>query len=303
MGAVSVNHMCAADIDCALPSTWRGGGRGSTTKRRGHMNTDVARRMNSLNAEFYRAQASSFCQTRQAPWPGWGRVVSLAGIAVTATPSTLSVLDVACGNLRFGTYLASRMASSPVPARVAYCAVDSCPSLVRRCAPPLPWKVDFTQIDLVERLLNGVPLAFPAPASAPADLTVCFGFMHHVPTWAARVALLRALLGATRPGGTCAVSLWQFMNSPRLARRARETTVEALGSLGLAPSDLDADDYLVGWQGLPDVWRYCHSFDADGITALVDAVSDLSTVRERFSSDGRTGNLNTYLVFRRHAAC
>lgn len=272
------------------------------------MNIEIARRLNRLNTEFYQAQAASFSQTRQAPWQGWKRVTELAGISSCDSPM-LSVLDVACGNLRFGDFLAHTLKTSCVSAKsndaaqahvsVAYYAVDNCVSLARHSAFSLPWDVEFAQIDIVEELISKHTSGLRDSNFPAVDLSLCFGFMHHVPTHAARVTLIRELLGATRSGGSCALSFWQFMNNPKLASRAQETTAEALDKLGMAQADLEPNDFLLGWQEHPDAWRYCHHFDAVEIDALVDASSDLAELQECFSADGRTGNLNRYLVFRK----
>ncbi|WP_298579150.1 class I SAM-dependent methyltransferase [uncultured Olegusella sp.] len=272
------------------------------------MNIEIARRLNRLNTEFYQAQAASFSQTRQAPWQGWERVVELAGIS-SCDLRTLSVLDVACGNLRFGDFLAHTLKPPCVSAKstdvaqthtsVAYYAVDNCISLARRSAFLLPWDVEFTHIDLVEELISKHTSGLLDSNFLAVDLSLCFGFMHHVPTQAARITLIRELLGATRSGGSCALSFWQFMNNPKLASRAQETTAEALDKLGMAQADLEPNDFLLGWQERSDVWRYCHHFDAAEIDALVDASSDLAELQECFSADGHTGNLNRYLVFRK----
>lgn len=272
------------------------------------VNIEIARRLNRLNTEFYQAQAAAFSQTRQAPWQGWKKVVELAGIS-SYDLRTLSVLDVACGNLRFGDFLAHTLKMSCASEKsadvaephtsVAYYAVDNCVSLARQSAFLLPWDVEFTQIDIVEELISKNTSGLLESTFPAVDLSLCFGFMHHVPTQAARIALIQELLGATRPGGTCAISFWQFMNSPKLASRAQETTAEALDKLGISQADLESNDFLLGWQECPHVWRYCHHFDADEIAALVNASSDLAELQECFSADGRTGNLNTYLVFRK----
>ena len=89
-----------------------------------------------------------------------------------------------------------------------------------------------------------------------ADLVACFGFFHHVPTTEARRRLLQELLSYTRTGALCCVSLWRPMSDRRIARRARESTRAGLRSLGLSEKELDKGDYLLGWQGRPDTWRY-----------------------------------------------
>lgn len=298
------------------------------------MNIEIARQLNRINTEFYQAQAASFSQTRQAPWQGWEKVVALMGVAeqpplakpqqtlplapqqtlsvsphvcvpVQSAAQTLTILDVAAGNLRFGHYLASVLegrtppASTVAPVNIRYVALDNSLELAQTSAFSLPWQLSFSQVDLVEELLQNSLSQTLQSMYSQADATLCFGFVHHVPTGEARKNLVHALLEATRPQGLVALSLWQFMNSPKLASRAQETTEAALKQLGLSVEELDPDDYILGWQEHPGAWRYCHHFEQEEIRSLVESVRDLAELEACYSADGRTGNLNTYLVLRK----
>lgn len=261
------------------------------------MRAEVARRLNALDAAFYQGQARSFSSTRHAGWPGWERCLA----AVGGEPRGARVLDVAAGNLRFARFLADAWPH----AHLSYDAVDSCPELMRAGEPPQGWDVALHERDLVSDLLRaggarpacGAPSAGAGGGRGPYDLVVCFGFAHHVPTGAARGRLVRALIGLTAPGGTCCVSLWRFMDEPALARKARLATAQALPELGLDAGDLDEGDWLLGWQGVPGAFRYCHSFTRAEVDEL--ARQDGATLRDRFLSDGRTGELNAYLVWKK----
>lgn len=252
------------------------------------MRACVARGLADLNREFYRAQAASFSGTRRGPWPGWARCLELV-----PEPPSPRVLDVAAGNLRFARYLAVEWPG----ARVGYEACDSTPELASGWEVPRDWDVRLWQEDVVGELLSEV--AGGVTWGEGHDLVACFGFFHHVPTHDARVRLLGRLLDATRPGGACCVSLWRFLAEPRLASRARRTTRLACAELELDPSELDAGDCLLGWQGRPRAWRYCHSFDEAEVEGLVRAARGRARVAGRFRADGRGGELNEYLVLRR----
>ena len=257
-----------------------------------------------------------------------------AGAGASVAP-VHRILDVACGNVRFKSFLESALPN----ATWDYCAVDACERLVGA-----PAGVAFTLCDIVSALIEGHALPFASSGSegadvvpvsgeptgaafvpagfagdacedapredsarksagsegANADLTVCFGFFHHVPGCAARERLLRALCAATVPGGLVAVSLWRFMDEPGLAKKAHESHEAALrhfAEQGLC-LNLDANDYLLGWQQAQGVFRYCHHFADEEVKALAAAVRDVAQLTDCFRADGRTGNLNEYLVFR-----
>ena len=201
-----------------------------------------------------------------------------------------SVLDVACGNLRFADYLRKRYPTCDF----AYHAVDNCAPLVGDASA-----VAFHEVDIGGSLIAD---SFEDDlAVSPCDLVVCFGYLHHVPGKELRACLLRALVQKVRPGGCLVVSFWQFLNSPELAEKARVSHargLEALASSGLDSALLEEGDYLLGWQDAQDAFRYCHSFTPEEICTLVQDAGLGDQVVDRFEADGRTGNLNGYLVLR-----
>ncbi len=198
-----------------------------------------------------------------------------------------------------GSKCASRAADEPTCAEGAERGEALCVDS-STAAPKNASTVRFTALDIAGALFGEDSQAALAAAfrnGSLADLAVCFGFFHHVPTTAARETLLRALVRGVRPGGGVVVSLWQFANSPDLVQRARETDARARAELGLP--QLDAGDYLIGWQNKPGAYRYCHSFTEQEADALAASVEGEAETVARFEADGRTGNLNAYLVLRR----
>lgn len=296
------------------------------------MNTETAQILCDLNTAFYREQSASFAETRQSPWPGWKWCVELwqvadmgeaavsgggvdtgtvdsadvavekraasggaqAGVTGSAGTSALppaTVFDLACGNLRLESFLRDAF---PQVDTTCY-AVDNCDSMV-----PAMLQVHYQSLDIVQALINGT-LTRETFAAPMCDLSVSFGFMHHVPSERYRQQVLRALVEQTCPGGMVAVSFWQFLNSEKLAAKAQVTHAQALTDLvphGLDAAQLEDGDYLLGWKDVPGAYRYCHNFTEDEINRLVESVASQAKVVSRFMSDGRTNNLNSYVVLR-----
>ena len=290
------------------------------------LDSATALRLCALTSEFYRANAESFSQTRQAPWQGWERVLAAAGVAGDGIPGvpaasdavsapgdvqrvgvtdgaegacgerdkgSFRVLDVACGNLRFERYLVERLDTN----RLACFAVDNCNPLIDQAqsVEGLP-RVSFQNLNVIDTLAAGSLASVLEVPDAACDMAVAFGFMHHVPLERWRVALLRALAAKVRPGGYVAVSFWRFLNSEKLAKKAQKTTARAQVELGLP--DLPPNDFLLGWQQTSGLYRYCHHFDEPEIERLLAAVADIAQPVACFSADGKTGNLNEYVVLR-----
>lgn len=284
------------------------------------MDTATAHALVALNTAFYREHAASFSATRQAPWQGWRQVAEhLRPLA--AADGALSVLDLACGNLRFERFLSDELPGCAL----SFHAIDNCPELID--ATVAEGAIRLHVADILDELLAQRD---PAAGLPSCDASVCFGFMHHVPGFELRRTVLDALVSRTKVGGIVAVSFWQFMHDERLSRKARATTAAHAGELpGVAaskPEDADAaelpdapvaissgdpdlepgypglepGDYFLPWQDDRRALRYCHHFEDAEIDQLVASLP-AGIVREaaRFSADGRSGNLNRYLVLER----
>lgn len=289
------------------------------------MNRDFASSLIQLNNTFYREHAASFSDTRQAPWPGWIRTmdVALKQLDIEAIERPLRVFDLACGNMRFehflsGGLLMAKGARADDPQTdesfpIEFYGVDSCQDLAidaRGHALRIP-NLHFQELDVLDALMKLNPACPPSTLfDAPlADVTVCFGFMHHVPSGEYRVRVLDALVRQTRPGGIIAISFWEFMNDERMAKKA--VRAEARAELtppfeGYDSAQFEVGDHLIGWQNDRHAYRYCHHFDDAQITELVHGVrtfykSGEVPVREleRFHADGRSGDLNRYVILKR----
>ena len=264
------------------------------------MKIETAKRLCKINTEFYQTQGRSFSETRQAPWPGWGRCLDVLlnewEAADQGLPNSLFVFDLACGNLRFEEYLRSALPNTDLACYV----VDNCDTLVASSRIDenegiAPFSVQYQNIDVLKEYLEDryVGDSIEAP---PCDLSVAFGFMHHIPTRELRREVLFGLINQTNPGGYVVVSFWQFLNDENLSAKAIKTHKQALGELGF--TDLDENDFLLGWQNMPSVYRYCHSYSENEIDYLLAAVANRAKPIARFVSDGRTDDLNTYIILK-----
>ena len=292
------------------------------------MDLETARILNELTGDFYAKQSASFSDTRQSPWEGWERALDAAfgarsepshaeddssPVAVRSNdafeghakegaeePRALAVLDIGCGNMRFERFLTSR----GVPFLAT--AVDRCRELAEKegangDADAVSSRIVFREADIIGAAIDDDDALSRACAPRGAyDLVVAFGFMHHIPGRSRRARFLEEAVRSLKPGGVAIVSFWQFLNSPRIAAKAEQTTARAYAVAHLAPGALEENDYLLGWQHADDVFRYCHHFDEREIDRLVASVSGETSEIARFSADGKSHDLNRYVVLRKN---
>jgi tRNA (uracil-5-)-methyltransferase TRM9 len=230
------------------------------------MDTVTIARLNAINREFYRVTATEFDATRGQAWVGWERLLPLI-------PRTdlLSVVDVGCGNGRFGVFLRERGLN------IAYHGMDNSQALLDKARAALPDST-FELRDIVDN----------PPDTGTYDLVVLFGVLHHIPGMAQRQAFMRVLAERVTVGGVLAFACWRFYEYERFRSRivpfGDEITVEK-------------HDYLLDWRRGEVALRYCHYVDDAEHSALIAATGLREIVSYR--ADGEDGQANQYSVLRR----
>ena len=189
------------------------------------------------------------------------------------------MLDVGCGNGRFGAYLAAWLGGE-----FSYLGLDASPELLElaRRRGDLPPDTTLVERDLVAgRCAEALP-------GGHHSLVAAFGLLHHVPSFDRRRELLRALGERLEPGGRLAVSVWRFGAFERF--RHKQLPFEP----SIRTTDLEPGDVLLSFGKEPGAVRYCHFLDEEETDRLL-AAGALPCL-DRFCADGREGALNHYLV-------
>ena len=300
------------------------------------MDTQVAHILNDATSAFYCRCAQSFSDTRQSPWRGWEPLLPpLKALCDSTDGRPLRILDVGCGNGRFLRFLEQHLPSQAL----AYTGIDNCEGLrcfveapESSSHPTAPLSQDsvisplhpsgeseappatpssspaeapahhsantLIPVDLMSALIDEQPLEQVIP-SEPFDVVVCFGVLHHGPGTNLRSSLIQQLASRVAPRGILACSLWRFDRSASLRAKAEQGTPERLHALGLSAADLEAGDWLLGWQQDPEAIRYCHCFSDAEVQELSQVPCPPLTLTETYDADGASGNLNTYLLWQR----
>lgn len=267
------------------------------------MDRRTADRLRELDTLFYERHGTSFSQTRRTAWAGWDGCLATLEENVPQPGEPYRVLDLACGNLRFETWLARRFPDALHLPRCGHMRARTPRGLDAA-------QLDFQRADLAALLdtdggieADGAHKADDKPTLPEAlpgvphcDLAVAFGFMHHLPLQRQRENLLSLLANNLTPNGHACVSLWRFLNVPELAARAHETTAQGCAELGI--DGLEPGDCLLGWQGVPGAYRYCHSFSEREINDFAASLQVKGLQTARFDADGRNGAMNAYLSFK-----
>jgi SAM-dependent methyltransferase len=244
------------------------------------MDEATAQQLNAINRAFYEATAEEFDASRAGAWGGWRRLLPVLRPLMVAP---LSVLDVGCGNGRFGVFLAESLRC-----RLYYHGVDSSAALLERARVALSGRPDvsarFSALDLLD-----------SPCfDGTYRLVTLIAVLHHIPGRARRAELVRMLADRVAPSGLLVFTTWRFHEFPRFQRRLLPWDADLAGRV-------EPGDYLLDWRrgrhaDLPAL-RYCHALDDDEEAALI-AASGLRPIMA-FRADGEGDRANSYVVLRR----
>ena len=250
------------------------------------MDDETTRALNELNLAFYREQAESFSGKRERPWRGWTRLLAW----IPERP--LSVLDVGCGNGRFGRFLAEHRTLT------RYTGLDASGPLlaIAQADPPRADQRDWIAADFVA---SPPDRALP---SGPFDRVGLFGVLHGVPGREHRRALLEASAARLAPKGLLVFTSWCFADDPRLAGRIvawdRAAQIEPIDRGD--PKRLEPGDHLLPWGAAGSTLRFGHSLDTSERSELIAALPTTRTTTltklAEFSDDGPRGDLNHYCL-------
>lgn len=290
----------------------------------------------SLTNDFYNKEAQSFSDTRTRPWDGWvyamdyllkhglppfdNNKVAAVPTLFEQTPLTPTPLpqthpcdciDVACGNLRFLDFLINYLQnniSNPItnfPSVLSYIGIDKQSTLTRLGMQKLSHTltqhacVTIHTTDVLSKLMDEHdPLA---ELTQTTGMMVCFGFMHHIPSFKLRQTFLSALCEHVCRGGIIVLSFWCFGNTKHRRAKAQAQTEEALCALAaqqrymLDVRELENNDYLLGWKHTQGVMRYAHSFSEQEVFDLIANTKTLKLLTHWYA-DGKDNHSNLYVI-------
>lgn len=241
------------------------------------MDVPTQKKLQKINQDFYSQQAEAFSLSRQKAWAGWYPLLNLL-----PKDSPFSVLDLGCGNGRFGQFLHDQGYT------FQYTGVDTSSKLLTQAQTMLSPKIEthLIQADAIQWL---VTQSKPVPSF---DLVVAFGLLHHLPGSTNRLNFLSQALKVTE--SWLAVSLWQFALFSRFRRLIipwDDFNPKLPNPIQL--TQLEPNDFLLSFAG-QKIPRYCHSFSNAEIEQIDQFMPYPNTLS--YQADGNE-HYNRYLVW------
>lgn len=249
------------------------------------MDNATIRFLNQLTTAFYDRVAPSFHQTRSQEWGGWHRLSKYFQEKKSAT-----VLDIGCGNARLYTFLQT------INPTLTYIGAEHNAYLMVAAKKTAP-NSSFLSCDLIEAVLNDT-----VPAQLPtADYICLFGVLHHIPARRLRQKLLTDLCAMLSDDGYIIISLWQI-NKDRFQKKALDplTLFQTRTDLATAKhhaTQLEPNDILLGWKEEKNIGRLCHYTNQHEIQELANKAG--LRIADMFFADGKTNDLNAYVVLKK----
>ena len=234
----------------------------------------------SLNQRFYEQFAGAFAQTRRRIQDGVRRALAML-------PDEGTWVDVGCGSgaLAQAWIQAGRTSH--------YLGLDFSAELLAeaRKLVGMDERVEFRVANMGdEHWADGLE-------KGSFRGVLAFAALHHVPSAALRLRVLRQVRDLLGPDGWFVHSEWQFQHSPKLM--ARRLNWERAG---LSEIDVESGDTLLDWRfALPGQaeqvgLRYVHLFSREELAEL--AAQSGFEISETYESDGEGGRLGLYQVWK-----
>jgi 2-polyprenyl-3-methyl-5-hydroxy-6-metoxy-1,4-benzoquinol methylase len=250
------------------------------------MDKTVVQKLFDINGQFYQEYGGAFAETRRRIQPG-------VRCILTEWIHDGNWLDLGCGSGALSakwveqnlTGLYEGLDFSSVLIETASLASQS-----YDCKPGQQLKFNIANLADPE---------WPRCCSLPGyDGLLMFAALHHIPGAETRSRLLNQISALLPAGGLFIHSEWQFDRSPKLSGR-----IQPWSAVCLSDTDVDAGDALLDWRHvLPNQseqpgLRYVHLFSHEELAYMAEANG--FTIEAEFDSDGVTGNLSLYQVWRK----
>ena len=237
------------------------------------MDQKTIRKLNQLNNDFYLKTQEYFNTSRQFNWSGWEKLLPhLPAGKADLQGWTLQVLDIGCGNGRFGEWLEKN------GIKIDYVGIDNNQYLLDEARKKMP-KAKLIKQDVLK----------PIKLTHKFDLVVLFGVLHHVPGKNTRLQLLKVLKKLLKPWGLLVFTNWHFNKMKRFNAYKLSSSI-----VGINNKDLEAGDNILDWKKGVNAYRYCNLMPKSEVDEIKNKLG-LELVDE-YLADAKSGQGNRYVV-------
>lgn len=232
------------------------------------MDKKTAAKLMEINRKFYDGLAQPFTETRHRPHDGFHELMNYL------PNEKLSMLDVGCGNGRFGLFIERQ------ERLLNYTGVDFSVGLLE----------NRVELNSPNRFLAG-DMSQPGflDGLGQFDLVSIMAAIHHLPERQNRVRLLKDLKQHLKEDGRLIISAWQPVDSERQRRKIRPWS-----EVDINENDLEPNDYLMTWKYGGFAYRYVTIINEEEMQKLADEAG--LRLRHQFRMDGKEGNLSLYNI-------
>lgn len=248
------------------------------------MKIQTIRQLNQINTRFYQLTAGEFSKTRSFYWQGWEDLIPHIK-KLGQDLKVLKVLDLGCGNGRFGEFLQK----NKLHKKIEYHGADNSGTLLKFAAKRLEKLITHKlfELDIIERLLAGnFEKKLP---NKKYHLITLFGVLHHIPSKKLRRKLFLELEKHLANDGLLVFTSWKFLNEKRFEKKQIHPKI-----VEVEPTDLEENDYILDWQRGITAHRYCHFTSNEEVKELIKNTN--WKIAHEYTADGKSGNLNTYTI-------
>ncbi|MBU0578494.1 class I SAM-dependent methyltransferase [Patescibacteria group bacterium] len=253
------------------------------------MNKTLINQLNRLNQQFYKQVATFFSESRSYYWQGWNKLVPYIQELAQGYHDQITVLDIGCGNGRFGCFLAEQLGDI----KIKYIGIDNSEELLEIAKSQTLTqniKSEFIKLDIVELLLNET-FEKKLQTFSPHFITA-LGVLHHIPSFKLRQNFISKLANVSLQPGYLAFTTWNFLDTKRFKKKIVEPS-----QIKIDPQKLEKHNVILDWKKGETAYRYCHYTDEKELETLIE-FSRLEKVSQ-FKADSKSGKLNTYTVLKK----